>query len=62
MAITALVIRLSIRAVAPMATVATNVKYRLVSDLTNLNILSLGLSAMPCFEGIESIIYRLIFF
>ena len=62
MATTAHAIRLTIRAVAPMATVATNVKHCLVSDLTNLNIASLRLSVMPCFEGIESIVDKLIFF
>ena len=44
-------IRLTIHAVAPMATVATNVKHNLVNDFTNLNIASLRLTAMPWFEG-----------
>ena len=47
MATTAHAIRLTIHAVAPMATLATNVKHNLVSDLTNLYILSLGLFVMP---------------
>ena len=46
MATTAHAIRLTIHAVAPMATVATNVKHSLVSDLTNLYIAALGLSVM----------------
>ena len=47
MAITAHAIRLTIHVVAPMATVATNAKHSLVSDFTNLYILSLGLFVMP---------------
>ena len=51
MAKTAHAIRLTINAVAPMATVAINVKHNLVNDLTNLNIASLRLTVMPWFEG-----------
>ena len=47
MATTAHAIRLTTHAVAPMATVATNVKHSLVSDFTNLSIASLRLSVMP---------------
>ena len=52
MATTAHAIRLTIRAFVPTATEVTNVKDSLVSDLTNLYILSLGVSVMPCFEAI----------
>ena len=56
-------IRLTIHAVAPMATVAINAKRRLVSGFTNLYIAALGLSVMspPRFGGIESIIDKLVF-
>ena len=45
-----------------MATLATNVKQSLVSELTNLHIAALGSSVMSrCFGGIESIIDKLVF-
>ena len=63
MVTTAHAIRLTIHAVAPMATVVTNAKRSLVSDFTNLYIAALRLSVMspPRFGGTESIIDKLVF-
>ena len=53
MATTAHAIRLTIHAVAPMATVATNAKHSMVSDLAKLNVLLCDCVLYPCLEELN---------